>query len=271
MTQQCRKRALFTLFILLGTLSAACAQKDLSGTRQYPQFRTTSGLPASGFTLGTDGKPSAQGVIAISIPVAYSLGQGVWVGGLHFTASNMQFRFPRFDSKESDFNGNGTAWLMTGLGGRWGNLTASAMVLSSKLDNAFNFEYTPPSQKGPLTFGLGVQDVAGNGGTSGQAIDDVHAGNSRSYFACGTWQARKDVYVTAGWGTNRFRFGFAGASWNLDPRWSLTVEHDGYNFNGGVAYRVGKLTSIGSRDVFGSFTLGTIRGKYLDVGFTFGF
>lgn len=271
MVRYYKKSIKISLLMVLGGLSTAFAQQDLSGTRQYPQFRTTSGLPGSNFTLGPDGKPAPRGALAISIPIAYSLANGVWVGGLNFTGGNMRFRIPKFDSRESDFNGNGTGWLMTGFGGNWGRITASAMVLSSQFDNAFNFVYTPPAQRGPLTFGVGVQDVAGNGGAGGQAVDDVDGGNSRSFFGCGTWDLGKGVFATAGLGTNRFRFGFAGVSWNVDPRWSMTVEHDGYNFNGGVAYRVGKLATVSSRDVFGSFTVGTIRGKYFNVGFAFGF
>ncbi|MBC8064838.1 MAG: hypothetical protein H7Y17_08410 [Chlorobia bacterium] len=250
-------------------MCSSFSQKDLSGRKQYPQFRTTSGLPGSGFTISPLGDPSFYGAIAISIPVAYSLANGVWVGGVSFAGRDMQLRFPRFDSSESDFIGNGTGWLMTGFGGKWGRLTASVMVLSSQFDAAFNALYTPPGQRGPVTFGVGVQDSLGDGGTSGQAIDEQGGGNSRSVFATSTWKVRDNVFATAGIGTNRFRFGFGGVSWNMDRSWSLEAEHDGYNFNGGVAYRMRLGNDAGSG--FGSLMLGTIRGKYLFASLSFGF
>lgn len=259
------------IWVALGLATIGAAQADLSGRRQYPQFRTASGLPGSGIAIDSDGKLAGRGALAISIPVAYSLANGSWVGGVSFTGRDMRLRAPRFDSGNSDFDGNGTAWIMAGLGGRWGRVTASWMALSSQFDGVLNLLYTPPGQRAPLTFAVGVQDATGDGGSSGEAIDDGDAGNSRSLFAVGTYQIRNDLYATAGLGTNRFRFGFAGLSWNATERWSLSAEHDGYNFNGGVAYGIRKLASVGGRELSGSFMIGTIRGKYLHLSANFGF
>jgi hypothetical protein len=77
------------------------------------------------------------------------------------------------------------------------------------------------------------------------------------------------VFATGGIGTNRFRFGFAGLNWNFKPQWGLQVEHDGYNFNGGVSYSI-KLGPPESHRT-ASLTAGTIRGKYLYLGLGFGF
>ncbi len=270
MNYQSLSRCLPLIVSMLCLHQMTHAQTDLSGSKQYPQFRTSSGLPGGGFTLNRNGELSGQGAISLSIPVAYSLAQGKWVGGLNFTGKDWNPRSITFDDGNG-FRGNGTAWLMTGLGGDWGKLTVGVMVLSTEFDNSINLLYTPPKQEGPIVFAVGVQDVSGEGGSGGEALDMDGQQNSRSLFGVATWQIRPDVYATTGIGTNRFRFGFLGANWNVSPSWSISGEHDGYNFNGLLAYRVGKLFKVGNRDAFGTLTVGTVRGKYLNLGFAFGF
>jgi hypothetical protein len=183
----------------------------------------------------------------------------------------MKPTFPRFQSGGKEFRGNGSAWIMTGFDLGFGRLTVAGMLLSSKLDNVANLLFTP-NQHGPLTIGVGAQDVMSTAGSSGQSVDlPQGGGDSRSLFAVGTWRFGDRLYANAGLGTRRFRFGFGGASYNVDRRWTLTAEHDGFNFNGGVIYNTGRLFDIDRRPVTGNLTLGAIRGKYLFLMAAFGF
>lgn len=238
----------------------ALCQSELIGYRQYPQFRTTSGMPGSGMPVDEAGRLGPRGAISLSIPVGYSFARDNYLLGGSFTGDSLGFS----SENTTDF-GNGTAWALAGFDGRWGRATIGYMVLSGTLDNVVNLQYQPPIP-GKVGYSVGVQDLVGDGGASGDAIDDVEHLSSRSFFVAGTYPATERVHVTAGLGTNRFRFGFAGASWNINDSVSVYGEHDGFNFNVGIAWH-----PQFSRQYVGGLNLGLIRGKYLFVGLTFGF
>jgi len=250
---------------------ASCvAQEDLSGKRQYPQFRTASGLAGSSLTVSKDGKVGGLGVISLSIPTAFSLGRDTWMIGGAYTSDGFGVRVPSLNA-EKEARGNGTAWLAGGMEGNWGRATLSVMALSSKFDNVFNGQLTPRTRLRDWEFALGVQDIIGDGGSGGEAIDSRGGGNSRSCFAVATWTACKNTYVSGGWGSNRFRFGFLGLSHNVSDRLTFEVEHDGYNFNGLASYNLGSIGRVGSRTATGAVSAGLVRGKYLYLSLVFGF
>lgn len=249
--------------------SAACveAQSELVGFRQYPQFRTTSGLPGSVMPISDSAGLGNGGAVSTSIPVAYTLRSKQFVVGGSFTSDSLSLSGLTRNSA-TDF-ANGSAWALAGFDGKWGSASVGIMFLSGSFDNVINLIYRPPV-KGKTAFAVGVQDLIGDGGASGDAIDAVTNESSRSLFAVATHPLKETVYVTAGIGTNRFNQGFIGASWNATREISLTLEHDGFNFNGGLIWHPRPL-KIGTQEVHPAFQLGTIRGKYLFFGLAFGF
>ena len=243
---------------LLGmALCQAFGQEELIGYRQYPQFRTTSGLAGSGMPVDENGMAGRRGALSVSIPIGYSFVRDNYLVGGSFTGDSFGLR----RANTTDF-GNGSAWGLAGFDGAWGRATVGIMFLSGTFDNVFNLQYQLPL-KGRVGVSVGVQDLVGDGGASGDAIDDVEHLSSRSFFASATHKLTDGVYISGGLGTNRFRFGFAGLSWNMREQFTAPLEHDGFNFNAAVAWHPNL-----SPNFQGALNLGTIRGKYLYVAAT---
>ena len=245
----------------------AHSQGELTGYRQYPQFRTSSGLPGSALPIDENGVAGRSGALSISIPVAYSLRRNNFLVGLSYTSESMSLN--EFGRGNATDYGNGTLWGMAGFDGSWGRASLGIMFLSGTLDNVFNILYQP-RVKGKTAIAIGIQDLVGDGGASGDVVDDTEHLSSRSIFAVATHPLVKGAYISAGIGTNRFRFGFLGASWNATPDFSLSVEHDGYNFNGSVVWHPVDWM-VGGRTLRPGVQLATIRGKYLQLGIVVSF
>lgn len=261
-----RKLALVTS-VLAGLASLACAQAELAGPDQFPQFRGVGGLTGNGFSVSPDGKPSKFGALSLSTPIGYTLGhQKLYVSGSVISPGS---NLVGFRSGKGLNDGNGTATVMAGL-----NLPNDArfaytfVVLSSLGDNVSNLQYQPGLQDGKTRFSLGVQDVFGDGGSAGESIpgDDR---TSRSFFVAGTSEVAANTFVSAGVGTRRFSKGFVNASANLTDELKAMVEHDGFNFNYGLAYTRGYDSADEGRSV--TMFLGYVRGRYLtwSVGASF--
>lgn len=246
-------------------------QSELNGENQYPQFRTFSGLPGSGFGLDHTGRLSFRGAMGISIPVAYSVGKGKFAFGASNT--NSKAWTPAFATEEKGDVSNGTAWGMTGLSTPVGNLTVGGMLLSRIGDSVTNLHFQPRMPEDPYSselrrvdFGIGVQDVFNTGGAHGQGLATViGGGTSRSFYVSATGRLSDDLFVTLGTGTQRFKGLFGGASYNVMPRLKAVAEYDAFNFNYGLAY------DLGSSNFQMAAFLGHIRGKYLTWGLTIGF
>lgn len=231
-----------------------------------------SGLPGSGYGVGSDGKIGPLGAWSVSTPIAYSLRPWQFVVGVGTMSPNQSPKF--LDSKSSESTSNGTAQLSVGLPlGKYGQGTYTLMILSGKLDNAGNLTWTPPGQSGPLKFGLGIQDIGGGGGTQGEDKNHNDPGNSRSFFAVGTWEGPNGLHASVGAGSTRFDGVFGNVSANLGERAKAVLEYDTFNWNVGVGYDLGRLgKSIREgEDVGASMFIGLIRGKhaYWSVNFRF--
>lgn len=261
--------ALLTLFGLALAVPAA-AQSDFVGRDRFPQFRGFGGLPGNGFGVTPDGRPSFNGAMSFSTPVAYSLSDWRFVIGLSVigTEDRLVFTLDGENDNVAD-TGNGSGQIMLGIPlGRYGDLTASAMVPSSQFDEVYNFHYSPPNQQGPVRFGLGVQDLSGNGGSSGTGVVGDEA-SSTSWYGVGTWQSEDArLHVSAGWGSRRFRNGFASASYQITDRFKGVAEYDTFGINVMVAARL--YTGQTQENVLFSrerqfeitTSLGLARGKY---------
>lgn len=248
---------------LIVSLFPAFAQAQIGGPGTYPQFRSMSGLPGSGYGVESDGSTTPMGAWSISTPIAYSLQPWHVVFGFGTMSPNLSPRF--LDSSSHESTSNGTAQITIGAPlGRFGQGTYTLMVLSSRLDNAGNFTWTPPGQTGPLRLGLGVQDVSGGGGTQGEGLNGQDPGNSRSWYGVATWEGPEGVHASLGTGTNRFKGVFGNISASLSPQTKAVLEYDTFNWNAGVGYDFGKIGSspIKDHEIGASMFLGVIRGKY---------
>jgi hypothetical protein len=193
--------------------------------------------------------------MSLSTPVGYSLTDWQFVAAVSNLSANGTLSVPR--GSESNLRGNGTGVLALGVPlGRYGSATLSHMVLSNLGDNAQNLVWSPPGQRGSVRVALGVQDVSGQGGTQGEGPGRQDPGESRSYFVAATWQPRPGLHVGGGLGDTRFRRGFVNASWNFWRGATAIFEHDGYNWNAGLAYEL----AAGRGGV--TATVGLFRGEF---------
>lgn len=249
--------------VWLFAFSPALAHAQIGGPGQFPQFRSMSGLPGSGFGVLPDGRVDASGAWSLSTPIAYSLQPWQFVFGAGSLSPNKGLRF--LDTSSGESKGNGTAQFMVGLPlGRYGTATYTLVVLSGKLDNASNFTWTPPGQTGPVRFGFGVQDLGGGGGTQGEGPGGADPGNSRSYFGVATWEGPRGFHASLGVGSTRFDGVFGNASANLTDRLKAVAEFDTFNWNVGLGYDLGRLGSSPreGHDLGASMFLGLVRGRY---------
>jgi hypothetical protein len=228
---------------LIALSSAALAQHDLLGPGQYPQFRTLSGLPGGGFALRPDGSPGFNGALAFSTPIGYSLNN--WHVGRagSVTSDYVWFRFPNLNEQAPHIDSTSKGDLMIGAPlGKFGSFTASVMLISIELDNAFNFQYQLPIHYRNIGISAGVQDISG--GRGDRAHDIPGARSSRSFFGSFTIPLPKGIFLSGGYGDRRFEKGFGSISVPIGDRFKVMLEHDGFNFNEGIAWDTRAMRSV---------------------------
>ena len=249
------------------------AQSNLVGRFSYPQFRGLSALPGGGFGVRPDGTPSIDGALAFSSPIAYALRPGRFVLAFSSISRDGRFRF-KGSGKDLNVDANGTGAILYGTDLKVGRLTVADMIYSGQLDNGYNLQFTPKQEDEydeehggfrPLQFALGVQDLFGDGGTSGDtsgadpALDAADRRSSTSVYGVATYALPRGVYASAGIGSGRFRFGFGSVSAPAFRRTRLAIEHDGFNFNVILAYSPPLKFA---REGGATFAIGVVRGQY---------
>ncbi len=254
--------------LIFAACAAVAGAENISGTHTYPQFRNVSALSGGMFGVLPSGKASIAGAMAISTPIGYSLGKGVFAAGIGNMSNDQTLRF--FSSKDKDKNfgqSNGTGYLMEGFRTPFGALTVGGELLSLAGDTCLNLQWQAPTTDPRLGLSVGVQDTFGVGGSAGEGLP-TDGDSSTSYFGVGTYQVNPDLYVSLGAGTRRFKGVFGNVSYGLSPKLKAVAEYDTYNWNGAVAYDAG---SILHNRVSTTIGLGTIRGKntFFSVGFNF--
>lgn len=233
------------------------SQSDFSGLRRYPQFRTFSGLPGGGYAVTPNGDFSINGALSFSTPISYGLGHMTFVGGLGNASDS---RTPRFFDRH-DQNSNGTGWISGGMTTKFGQLSGSYMVLSSKGDQAYNLQLTLPFVRQNTHFAIGVQDATSIGGASGETIDNTNNLTSRSYYVVGTHQLKDGKsFVSLGLGDRRFGGLFGNASTMITNNVRGTLEYDTFNWN------LGATTQFGIAGHPVQAFLGLAAGKYATWG-----
>lgn len=247
---------LLGLVLLLPTL--AYGQADIVGKDRFPEFRNFSGLPGTIIGVDEEGRAGPRGAMGISTPIAHSLARGQWTLGIGNTSFRGGLRF--FQDKNA--LADGTAWGLVGFSTPYGDFSLGGMVLSTKLDNVMNVQFTPRTTWDNLKVAFGVQDAFISGGSSGEAIDlPSGGGNSRSFYAVATVKLLEGAYVSLGTGTRRFQNVFGNISANLSPTVKAVVEHDRFNWNYGISAEVGSIQYQGHTFTWNTF-VGQIRGKY---------
>lgn len=238
------------------------AQAQIGGAGQFPQFRSMSGMPGSGYGVTADGRIAAKGAWSIATPIAYNLRPWQVSLGLGSLSPNSSPRF--LDTSGGESKGNGTGQVSLGLPlGKYGSATYTLMILSGRWDNASNLTYTLPFTYKSFSFGVGVQDLGGGGGTQGEGPGGKDPGNSRSWFGVVTWENQDGLHASIGAGSNRFDSVFGNASANLTEQIKAVVEYDKFNWNVGLGYDLpfGKAVREG-HDAGASLFFGLVRGKY---------
>lgn len=248
---------------LAGMSTIAFGQADLFQLGQYPLFRTQSGLPGSGFGILPNGDPSFQGAMSFSTPIGYALSDWHVSMAVANTSDSSLFKFIHL-ARNEDTTSIGKAYFMVGIPlGRFGSFTAAYWILSATLDQALNFQYQFPIHWHNVGLSLGVQDWYGRVGT-GPSSNPAGEYRSQSWYGAVTVPFPNGIYASAGWGVKRWQKGFANISVPIQKRFKFMLEHDGFNFNYGLAWdaRLFKGFDVGGRAVQSTVMIGMVRGKY---------
>jgi hypothetical protein len=153
---------------------------------------------------------------------------------------------------------NGSAALIFGMPVGNAKVAASFMQTSRlSQDRIVHLQISPAVPKGRVGVSLGVQDLTDDSVTTPDYRD-----SARSLYAAATYDAGKGVYVTAGMGTQRFGKGFVNASAPLFKGTRAMVEHDGFNWNAGLAVKFADLRGPAGQTAQATMFIGVIQGKY---------
>jgi len=252
--------------IAAGRTAPALADRDpLGGIERFPEFRNLSGLAGGGYGVDVNGRPSSEGPIALSTPVAHVLGHD----HLYFTGERTSLKNK---PELSDRFTNGT--LCATYGHTFGsvNVAMTDMVINALGKQVFNIQaQLIPDRSTRLAGSIGVQDfIWGGGGSAGHLVPG-DTRSSRSLFGVVTYSfpGPLALHASAGIGTRRFKQGFASASCQVLAPLRLFVEHDGFGLNAGLlaSWRVGhgRLgTEVGLR-------ASLIQQRWISLGGTLGF
>jgi hypothetical protein len=252
----------FSILALLGVAGIACCQSELQGPSRFPETREMSGMPGGSFGVLPDGTPSIKGSMALSTPIAYGLDHWHWAGGVNSTSTDS--KFTGLDFRSHGTVSSGTAELMVGIPTKWGAFTYSAMPIDIHFRMATNLQFTPV-QHGMVKVGIGVQDLFNDTRT----FHPKEFRNSRSPYIVATANPIEGGYVSLGYGNQRFGGVFGSVSKNIG-NWNAMAEYDTYNWNYGLANRIGHFRG-GRRDVDATLFAGMIRGKYATASLVFSF
>jgi hypothetical protein len=215
----------FGVLLGLALSVVGIAQVIFERPRDYPHFRGALGLPGGFFSIDWAGIPSRGGAITLSTPLGIPLKEGEMVAGLGSVSVDKTFRLP--SGERGDNQVNGDVWLTRGF--EWSDVRFSLGVRWISVVG----EHVTTVQVGvPTSFDARVKLSVGS-------LDPFGAGaafaseDTRTVFAAATTRLGS-AFVTAGWGTLRFKQGFASVSGEVYRGVSAVVEHDGFGFNVGI-------------------------------------
>ncbi len=232
-------RSELTALILPVLLTSYSVAQD-----RYVQFRGPSSLAGSCVPVRFDGSVGGKGVLAFSTPVGALINERKAVFGIGGLSVDETFRFPRGWERvgESADLVNGHGWALTGV--RMGDhlLNVGVAFLHGGLPVSINLQGQIPIPGELWRACIGVQDL----NTTGTVR--TLGGKTRSYFTAFTYR-HGEVYFSGGWGSARFKDGFASFSAPLTPSLAMVVEYDGKGWNYGTSVEIAKhlFLFVGSR------------------------
>lgn len=194
--------------------------------------------------------------MAISTPIGHTLGKNsVAAGGSVVSPDGrLNARFPR-----NSAYGNGNGFLSFGADlGRYGDVAATCQLLSSYQDTSWHIQYSP-ILRDRVRVAVGVLDLTGHGGSSGQDLPGDER-SSRTLFGVATVKVREGAYVSLGTGTRRYQRGFGNASLEVGRSLQAVIEHDGFGWNYGLAFR--PFGDVTVRRVSVTAFLGLVQSRY---------
>lgn len=213
-------------------LSAVCISNSWSANMPCTQYANIAPLPGGGIALDQNGKPDGNGAIQMNIPVAYTPGENYFNIGV--------YSGEYLDNYSTDSEENGSGIIAFGFG-TWPRFYGSAMAVSHWIatDNksvSMQLQIVEESKNLPA-LAIGVQDVLRKEWKQYHNIMNCDEG----YYAVATKRfAIKDkpLYASLGYGCGRFMNSpFAGLSYPVNDNMNLICEYDGYQINGGLAWR----------------------------------
>ena len=224
-------RCLLTALVILAALSAvSVVSADRLG--DYYEFRFHSGLPGNNSGVTPEGSVGAMGAVQMAVPVAYTPTKGNYVVSANVGMTGSGFAL---DYHDKDVNGNlnfGIGFLQPGRG-----LYFSYMATSEDWEPVYNLQWQVRAEDEDWpAIAIGGMDL-----TNQRAASQTRprAGDARSYYLVGTKQLGSEehpIYLTAGFGTDRFDGLFGGACYRFDDRLALAAEYDTLGVNACVTY-----------------------------------
>lgn len=169
--------------------------------------------------------PARGGAITVSTPLGINLADGEMIGGIGSVSVDRNFRLPT--GERGDNKTNGDLWLTRGF--EWGDVRFSLGVrwLSAVGEQILAAQVNVPTPLDrSVKLSIGSLDPFGAGAAFGSE-------DTRTVFVASTGRVG-EAFVTAGWGTLRFKRGFASVSGQAYRGVSIVLEHDGFGVNVGV-------------------------------------
>lgn len=199
------------------------------------QFVNISPLPGGGIAINSEGKPDGLGAVQINIPVAYTPTKGYLTAGAYFGKGT------KSDTTLNNLTGN------IGIGfGEKPTAYVSVMAFTKHVRSegwGFNaqVQVVQESEDRPGVV-VGVQDAFKGAEQKGYS---AYIAATKAFPT-----SQNSVYLTIGAGGGRFTHtAFAGLSYPAAESVNLIAEWDGFQFNGGVAWRPsgrdGRITLLG--------------------------
>ena len=221
--------------LLLGATSLALA--DVNNAQDYYQFRHSSCLPGMLFGVTPEGQVGFDGAFQQNIPVAFTPCDGNWVVGGNSGSNSSSLELGSDTAKVNGTLFAARGWLTPGHA-----LYVAWEATGTKIEEAWHAQYQVlPLTEGRPAVAIGVLDLFNERERFiGQSLH-----NARSIYVTATGSLRqatwRPIYWTAGWGTGRFRNGFAGLSVPVSDRVRVVAEYDSFDPNVGVAFGLNPL------------------------------
>lgn len=215
---------------VVGLACSAAADAATGGVRQYPQYRSVSGLAGGCFAVTPEGRFNSKGALSFSTPIGFSLSEGQRVALVSSMSYDGQPRFFEMDNTDRFKGVNGTMAAHFGFSGKWGRATVTGMALSRILDHVFNLQYQLPLRSDKVGVSVGVQDLLSQGGSMGHQYED-DGKCSRSVFAVATYGFGREVFASLAYGNYRFDGVTGNVSFPIAPNMKACAEYDGFDWN----------------------------------------